>query len=97
MAFGTDCFRTKTEFQTEEFLIRAEVLDAADVIRGATTVAAEVLRMEGLLGTLAPGAFADLIAIDGDPLGDLGLFQDEGAHIPVIMKDGRFYKNAIEA
>jgi imidazolonepropionase-like amidohydrolase len=97
MAFGTDCFRTRTEFQTEEFLVRAEVLKAADIIRSATTVAAEVLRMEGRLGTLAPGALADLIAVDGDPLGDLGLFQDEGAHIPMIMKDGQFYKNTLEA
>jgi imidazolonepropionase-like amidohydrolase len=97
MAFGTDCFRTRTEFQTEEFLIRAEVLEPAEVIRSATTVAAEVLRMEGRLGTMAPGALADLIAVDGDPLGDLGLFQDEGAHIPMIMKDGQFYKNTLEA
>ncbi|MDP6787912.1 MAG: amidohydrolase family protein, partial [Rhodospirillales bacterium] len=85
------------EFQTEEFLIRAEVLEPAEVIRSATTVAAEVLRMEGRLGTMAPGALADLIAVDGDPLGDLGLFQDEGAHIPMIMKDGQFYKNTLEA
>jgi imidazolonepropionase-like amidohydrolase len=96
MAFGTDCFRTRTEFQTEEFLVRAEVLKAADIIRSATTVAAEVLRMEGRLGTLAPGAIADLIAVDGNPLDDLGLFQDEGAHIPIIMKDGRIYKNTLE-
>ena len=40
-------------------------------------------------------AFADLLVVDGDPLGDLGLFQDEGKHLSAIMKGGRFYKNRL--
>jgi imidazolonepropionase-like amidohydrolase len=40
-----------------------------------------------------PGAYADLLIVDGDPYRDLGVFQDQGAHLPAIMKAGRFVKN----
>ena len=43
------------------------------------------------------GALADLLAIDGNPLDDLGLLQDQGQHIPVIMKEGKFFKNTLGA
>ena len=43
----------------------------------------------------SPGAFADLLVVDGDPLADLGLLQDQGAHIPAIVKGGVFVKNAL--
>ena len=37
----------------------------------------------------------DLIAVDGDPIADLGLLQDQGAHLPLIMKGGRIFKNTL--
>ena len=51
--------------------------------------------MQGRLGVVAPGAHADLIAVDGNPLEDLGLLQDQGAHLPLIMKEGRIMKDAL--
>ena len=96
-AFGTDLFRAPDHYQSEEFLIRAQVMTPAEILESATVVGSEVLRMEGRLGTLAPGALADLLAIDGNPLDDLGLLQDQGRHIPVIMKDGTFFKNTLGA
>jgi imidazolonepropionase-like amidohydrolase len=51
--------------------------------------------MEGRLGTLAPGAFADLIVMDGNPLQNLGLFQDQGRHLAAIMKGGQFHKRTL--
>jgi imidazolonepropionase-like amidohydrolase len=95
IAFGTDLFRAPDQFQCEEFLIRAQVMTPAEILHSATIVGAEVLRMEGRLGVIAPGALADLLAIDGNPLDDLGLLQDQGKHIPVIMKDGMFFKNSL--
>ena len=95
IAFGTDLFRAPDHFQSEEFLIRAQVMKPAEILRSATVVGAQVLRMEGRLGIVAPGALADLLAIDGNPLDDLGLLQDQGKHIPVIMKDGAFFKNTL--
>ena len=53
------------------------------------------MRQEGKLGTLAPGAFADLLVVDGDPLKDLGLFKDGGKHLSAIMKAGQFHKNVL--
>ena len=46
---------------------------------------------------IAPGALADLLVVDGNPLEDLGVFQDQGAHIPVVMQDGRFHRNRLGA
>ena len=58
----------------------------------ATHVAARLLRMEGQIGAVTPGAFADLIVVDGDPLADLSLLTRQGQHMPLIMKDGAFIK-----
>jgi len=94
VAFGTD-IAFWHEHQCEEFLIRGEVLEPIDIIRSATIIGAEVVRMVGRLGVVKPDAFADLIVVDGNPLDDLGLFQDQGAHIPVIMANGKLVKNAL--
>lgn len=95
MGYGTDLVGELHPAQSREFLIRAEVLPAAEVIASATSVNAEILRREGELGVIAPGALADLLVVDGDPLADLGLLQDQGAHLCVIMKDGQFHKNVL--
>jgi imidazolonepropionase-like amidohydrolase len=58
-------------------------------------VNAELLNQSGELGVVAPGAIADLLVVDGDPLKDLGLLQAEGRHLPVIMKDGGLHKLAL--
>ena len=60
----------------------------AQAIRAATSVAAELLDRKGKLGELVPGAFADLIAVQGDPLRDIGVLE----HVTFVMKDGRVYK-----
>ena len=81
--------------QSDEFILRGEVLPAIEVIRSATINAAKVLRQEGKLGVVAAGAHADLIVVDGDPLRDLSLLTGQGRHIPVIMKAGRFVKDEL--
>jgi imidazolonepropionase-like amidohydrolase len=95
VAYGTDLLGQLQVAQSEEFTLRAQVLSPAEIIRSATIVGAQVVRMEGKLGCLKPGAFADLLVIDGNPLKDLKLFQDQGRHLSVIMKAGRFHKNRL--
>ena len=95
MAFGTDLLGELHEHQSEEFLIRAEALPAIEVLRAATVHAAEVLRMEGRLGVVAPGAFADLVVVDGNPLEDFGVLQEQGRYMPCIMKSGRIVKTTL--
>jgi imidazolonepropionase-like amidohydrolase len=95
IGFGTDLLGQLQNDQCREFLIRAELMKPAEIIRSATVVNAEIVQRAGELGELKPGAYADLIVVDGDPLADLGLFQDEGKHLAAIMKGGRFYKNRL--
>lgn len=95
MAYGSDLLGEMHRHQSEEFVIRGRVLPALEVLRSATTVAADLLGQSGRIGSLAVGAHADLIAIDGDPLRDLRLLTDQGSHLPLIMKGGKMYKNDI--
>jgi len=62
------------------------------VIRSATLVGAEIVGREGRLGVIAEGATADLLAVDGNPLEDLKLLTGQGAHLALIVKDGRIEK-----
>jgi imidazolonepropionase-like amidohydrolase len=78
--------------QAHEFAIRAEAMAPFDIVRSATTINAELLNRVGELGVVAPGACADLIVLDGDPLADISLLDGQGEHLTHIMKDGVFYK-----
>jgi len=92
IGWGTDLLGAMHRHQSREFVIRAEVMAPFDIIRSATTVNAELLNRSGEIGVIAPGARADLIAIDGDPLTDISLLDGQGEHLTHIMKDGVFYR-----
>ena len=96
VAYGTDLLGQLQVAQSEEFTLRAKVLSPAEIIRSATTIGARIVRQEGKLGCLKPGAFADLLVVDGNPLRDLSLLQGQGQHLSVIMKAGRFHKNRLQ-
>jgi imidazolonepropionase-like amidohydrolase len=95
MAYGTDLLGELHRHQSAEFRLRSQMLSPHEVICSATTVAAEVLRMEGRLGIVAAGAIADLLVVDGDPLRDLSLLEGQGKHLAAIMKAGSFVKNRL--
>jgi len=95
IGFGSDLLGQLQNDHTNEFAIRREVMGAADIIRSATLVNAEIVRLEGKIGEIVPGAFADMLVVDGDPYRDLGLLQNEGRNIKAIMLDGKFVKNEI--
>jgi imidazolonepropionase-like amidohydrolase len=97
MALGTDLFRAPKQYQAEELLIRAEALPPAEVLRQATLHGAEAVRAADRLGQVAPGFLADLLVVDGDPLADLGLLQDQGAHLSLILKGGVAAKDRLSA
>ncbi len=92
MAYGSDLLGDMHRHQANEFTIRGRVLPAHEVIASTTWLAARLLRQEGRIGTVAAGAHADLIVVDGNPLADLSLLTGQGRHIPAIMKGGRFVK-----
>ena len=95
VAYGSDLLGALLDEQSREFSIRAEVQPPIEVIRAATTIAAEVLRRPGKLGVVAPDAWADLIVVDGNPLDDIRLLEGQGRHLPVIMKGGVLHKNRL--
>ncbi|MBI4643889.1 MAG: amidohydrolase family protein [Deltaproteobacteria bacterium] len=75
--------------------LRRQVQKPVDIIQSATIRCARLFNLTGQIGVIAPGAYADLLVIDGNPLADLGLLQDQGRHISVIMKEGKFFKNRL--
>ena len=95
LGFGTDLLGDSFNEQSREFLIRSEIETPREIIHAATRTNAEILQRTGALGEISAGAFADMIIIDGNPLDDLSLLQDQGAHLPLIMKAGRIYKNQL--
>jgi imidazolonepropionase-like amidohydrolase len=95
VAYGTDLLGQLQVEQSREFLIRAEVQKPIEIIRAATLIGAEIVRQVDKIGCLKPGAFADLLVIDGNPLADLGVLQEQGKYLAVIMKGGRFHKNRL--
>ncbi len=88
IGFGTDLLGPMHRYQSREFVIRAEAMKPFDIIRSATSINAELLNRSGEIGTIASGARADLIAVDGDPLADISLLDGQGEHLTHVMKAG---------
>ncbi|HWU18143.1 MAG TPA: amidohydrolase family protein, partial [Devosia sp.] len=96
MAFGSDLLGQLRKYHCMEFEILAKVLTPAEIIRSATVIGARLCRLEGEAGIIAPGASADLLVINGNPLSDIGLLQGDGAHMSAIMVRGTFAKNHLQ-
>lgn len=94
IALGTDLLGITTPRQSSEFRLRREVMMPLEILRSATSVNAALLNLEGEIGRIAPGASADLIAIDGDPLADVAVLERH-ERIRLILKEGVTYKNTL--
>ena len=62
-------------------------------IQSATSRAAELLEMNGRLGVIAPGAYADVVAVNGDPIANIKVLESVG----FVMKDGKVFKNELSS
>jgi len=92
IGFGTDLLGASQRLQSDEFRIRAQVQSPLEIIRSATLVGAQVLQREDRLGRLVPGAWADLLVVDGNPLADLSCLWGhggQGERIRLVMQAGR--------
>jgi len=92
IGFGTDLLGESHRLQSEELRIRADVLGAGAALQQATVIAADILGHRGQLGVLQPGALADVLVVDGNPLADIRCLLGQGDHIEAILKDGKRYK-----
>ncbi|MEO0830976.1 MAG: amidohydrolase family protein [Pseudomonadota bacterium] len=94
MAYGSDLLGGMQPHQSGEFELRSRVLPSQMVIDAACGIAARLLRLEGLIGTLVPGAYGDLILVSGDPLKDITVLGGQGERMDVIVKNGAVVKEA---
>ena len=88
IVYGSDLLGPLQTAQLEEFTLRAEVQPAVDIIRAATTTAARLLNLEGTIGTLAVGAEADLLVLDGNPLEDISVLTSPERHLRYVVRAG---------
>jgi imidazolonepropionase-like amidohydrolase len=92
--FGTDLVGGLDHFQYQEFQLRREVWSAADVLRSATSVNAQVVRRYDV-GRIEAGLVADVIAVQGNPLDDVSVFSGDGDNVQLVVKGGDVVKNTM--
>lgn len=88
IAFGTDCggpYHPPGDIGLEFELLVAAGLSPLRAIQAATYSAAHLLGLQEQIGTVAPGKWADLVLVDGDPLGDIGAL----GRVSLVFKRGR--------
>ena len=88
LAFGTDAGMFPHAENSKEFSVLTRLgMSPLKAIQAATTIAAKVLKKSDI-GTIQPGAMADIIGVRGKPTEDITLLED----IPWVMKNGVVYK-----
>ncbi len=94
IVFGTDIGGIPwSESMAQEFPHMVDLgMPPMDAIKSATSRAAEMLDMQGQIGVIAPGALADIVAVDGDPLADIKILQN----VKFVMKDGKVFRNEVK-
>jgi imidazolonepropionase-like amidohydrolase len=92
IGFGTDLLGSQQDRQGTEFGLRAQIFSPLEILQQATSINAELLRLEDKVGRVAPGYEADLIVVDGDPLRDIALLAADGRKVPLVMKGGEIFK-----
>jgi imidazolonepropionase-like amidohydrolase len=93
IAFGTDAGGFAwTENQAKEFTYMVQWgMTPMQAIQSATSVAADLLQMNGMIGEIRPGAYADIVATADDPTRDIKVLE----RIGFVMKDGKIYKREL--
>ncbi len=95
IVFGTDMGGISwSEPIAQEFSQMVRLgMSPMDAIKSATSRPAEMLEMEGKIGAIAPGAYADIVAVNGDPLSDVKVLEN----VQFVMKDGKVFKSGGKA
>jgi imidazolonepropionase-like amidohydrolase len=108
IGFGTDFFGpTNAAFamQSLEFRARLPYFTPVEILRQATSINASIVAMsgpmmnpylDGPLGVIKEGAYADILIVNGNPLKDLLILEKPGENLSLIMKDGKIYKNTLK-
>ena len=95
LGFGTDLLGEAQTWQNREFAIRAELEPARDVLGAMYRTNPKLCHLEGQVGCIVPGALADLVVTDVDPLADLPGLADPEKALAVVIARGRPIKNRL--
>jgi imidazolonepropionase-like amidohydrolase len=91
---GSDLLGDLARYKTRELAIKASVMGAHEALVATTKTNAELIGIADEVGTIEPGKRADLLVVNGDPVADIGLLQDQD-NLLVIVKAGEIYKRQI--
>lgn len=95
LGFGTDLLGEAQTWQNLEFQIRSELEPARDVLAAMYRTNARLCGLEGEIGQLVAGAFADLVVTEVDPLEDLAALADPEKTLSVIVSRGKPIRNRL--
>lgn len=87
MAYGTDLIGPMHERQLDEFVLRADVVPPLDMLRAATSIAAELVRLENEIGHVRANYRADLNVLSANPL-EKGVLADFAGKLELVIKGG---------
>jgi imidazolonepropionase-like amidohydrolase len=104
--WGTDLIGSRKgflEYFPKEWEYRNKFYTAAEQLKQVTSLGGKGVALSGLknpyaegpLGVIEPGAYADILLVDGNPLNDILILQNYEENIDLIMKDGLVYKDCI--
>ena len=94
IASGSDLLGPLQERKARELEIKTEVMSPMECLVSATSTNAELFGMQDLIGTVEEGKLADLLVVDGNPLDDMSVLQEQ-KNLKIIMKGGRIVKNGL--
>jgi imidazolonepropionase-like amidohydrolase len=95
LGFGTDLLGETYVQQCREFSLRRQVFSPIEILRQATSNNAGLLQREGMLGCIQPGAHADILVVEGDPLKDIEVLAASGRNLRLIMRGGELIRNEL--
>ncbi len=89
VVFGTDLLGRMHVRQSSEFGLRAPAVPPVELLQSTTITAARLMRQEHRIGQIVPGAWADLLVVDGDPMTSLQMLAEPETGIRLLMQGGR--------
>ncbi|MEO1104304.1 MAG: amidohydrolase family protein, partial [Pseudomonadota bacterium] len=88
VGYGTDLCWSPKRYQADGLLIHQKVCGPAEALRHATINNAKIVRMEGEVGEISPGAHADLLVVDANPLDGLECFAQWDNKVIAVIQSG---------
>lgn len=95
VVFGTDLLGHMHSRQNGEFALRLQAMTPVQALQSATVTAARLMRQEGRIGELVPGAYADVLVVEGDPTVELSMLSQPAQGIRLILQGGRVVRSSL--